>query len=63
MAEAIQGREVLAEQTYGGKLPPKDYKNPTAVVRKKVSPQKVAMIIGKVLVLLYCIMYAFCLIC
>ncbi|KAL1444442.1 hypothetical protein MTO96_029863 [Rhipicephalus appendiculatus] len=48
MAKAIWGREGLAEQSYGGKLAPKDYKNPTAVVRKQLSPEKVAVIIDTV---------------
>ncbi|KAH7935473.1 hypothetical protein HPB52_008407 [Rhipicephalus sanguineus] len=45
MAQAIWGREGLAERSYGGKLAPKDYKNPNAVVRKQLSPHKVALII------------------
>lgn len=49
MAQAIWGREGLAERSYGGKLAPKDYKNPTAVLRKQRSPQKVAVVIGKIL--------------
>ncbi|KAL3213347.1 hypothetical protein MRX96_035447 [Rhipicephalus microplus] len=48
MAQAIWGREGLAERSYGGKLAPKDYKNPTAVVRKQLSPDKVALIIDTV---------------
>ncbi|XP_049513339.1 uncharacterized protein LOC119466415 [Dermacentor silvarum] len=48
MAQAIWGREGLAERTYGGKLAPKNYRNPTAVVRKQLSPQKVALIIDTV---------------
>lgn len=54
MAQAIWGREGLAERSYGGKLAPKDYKNPTAVVRKQLSPDKVALIIGKGVVDLCC---------
>ncbi|KAH7961040.1 hypothetical protein HPB52_001225 [Rhipicephalus sanguineus] len=46
MAQAIWGREGLAERSYGGKLAPKDYKNPNAVVRKQLSPHKVALIIA-----------------
>lgn len=60
MAQAIWGREGLAERSYGGKLAPKDYKNPNAVVRKQLSPHKVALIIGKIvvnLIVLYIIMY------
>lgn len=63
MAQAIWGREGLAEHTYGGRLAPKDYRNPTNVVRKELRPQKVALIIGKIIVLAYCLMYAFCLFC
>ncbi|KAL1445850.1 hypothetical protein MTO96_044771 [Rhipicephalus appendiculatus] len=48
MAQAIWGREGLAERSYGGKLAPKDYKNPKAVVRKQLSPHKVALIIDTV---------------
>ncbi|KAH6920342.1 hypothetical protein HPB50_028671 [Hyalomma asiaticum] len=48
MAQAIWGREGLAERSYGGKLAPKDYKNPTAVLRKQLSPQKVAVVIDTV---------------
>ncbi|XP_049269198.1 uncharacterized protein LOC119385610 [Rhipicephalus sanguineus] len=48
MAQAIWGREGLAERSYGGKLAPKDYNNPTAVVRKQLSPEKVALIIDTV---------------
>ncbi|XP_037505867.1 uncharacterized protein LOC119382226 [Rhipicephalus sanguineus] len=45
MAQAICGREALANRTYGGKLAPKHYKNPDATVRKQMSPEKVALII------------------
>lgn len=48
MAQAIWGREGLAERSYGGKLAPKDYKNPNAVVRKQLSLHKVALIIDTV---------------
>ncbi|KAH7936280.1 hypothetical protein HPB52_021321 [Rhipicephalus sanguineus] len=46
MAQAIWGRKALAHRTYGGKLAPKDYKNPDATVRKQLSPEKVALIIS-----------------
>ncbi|KAH7955551.1 hypothetical protein HPB52_001247 [Rhipicephalus sanguineus] len=49
MAQAIWGCEGLAERSYEGKLAPKDYKNPNAVVRKQLSPQKVALIIGSII--------------
>lgn len=42
IAQAMWGREVLANRTYGGKLALKDYKNPDATVRKQVRPEKVS---------------------
>ncbi|XP_049515475.1 uncharacterized protein LOC119434529 [Dermacentor silvarum] len=48
MAQAIWGREVLSNRTYGGKLAPKDYKSPGATVRKQLSPEKVALIVDAV---------------
>lgn len=48
MAQAIWGREGLAERTYGGKLAPKDLKKDGAVARKQLSPEKVAAIIETV---------------
>uniref|UniRef100_A0A224YR70 Uncharacterized protein n=1 Tax=Rhipicephalus zambeziensis TaxID=60191 RepID=A0A224YR70_9ACAR len=47
MAQALWGREALADRTYGGKLAPKDRKNPDATVRKQMSPEKAALVIRK----------------
>ncbi|XP_040358849.1 uncharacterized protein LOC121047574 [Ixodes scapularis] len=48
MAQALWGRIGLAQRTFGGKLAPKDYHNPNAVVRKELSPQKVGLVIETV---------------
>ncbi|KAH8033158.1 hypothetical protein HPB51_008024 [Rhipicephalus microplus] len=44
-AQALWGREGLAECSYRSKLAPKDYKTPKAVVRRQLSPHKVALMI------------------
>lgn len=46
-AQAVWGRKGLAERTYGGKLAPKDQKKEGAAARKQLSPEKVAVVIGK----------------
>lgn len=46
MAVALWGRIGLAQRTYGGKVAPKDYKNPDCVARKELSPAKVGLVLG-----------------
>lgn len=47
ISQAIWGRQGLAERTYGGKLAPKDYYKSGATARKEMTPEKVALVIGK----------------
>uniref|UniRef100_A0A6B0VDF2 BEN domain-containing protein n=1 Tax=Ixodes ricinus TaxID=34613 RepID=A0A6B0VDF2_IXORI len=48
MAVALWGRIGLAQRTYGGKVAPKDYKNPDCVARKELSPAKVGLVLETV---------------
>ncbi|CAN7943014.1 unnamed protein product, partial [Ixodes pacificus] len=48
IAQALWGREGLADRTYGGKLAPKDYRKPDAILRKEMTPEKVALVIETV---------------
>ncbi|XP_040359515.1 uncharacterized protein LOC121047902 [Ixodes scapularis] len=48
IAQALWGRQGLADRTYGGKLAPKDYHKPDAILRKEMTPEKVALVIETV---------------
>lgn len=48
-AQALSGSERLSQRTYGGRLAPKDCRNPGAIARKKLSPEKVALVFGELL--------------
>ncbi|XP_040078661.1 BEN domain-containing protein 5 [Ixodes scapularis] len=43
-AQALWGSEKLSQRTYGGRLAPKDRRNPGAIARKELSPEKVALV-------------------
>ncbi|CAN7990541.1 unnamed protein product [Ixodes hexagonus] len=45
IAQALWGSELFAQRTYGGKVAPKDRKNPDAKPRKELSPDKVSLVI------------------
>lgn len=42
--QALWGSERLSQRTYGGRLAPKDRRNPDAIGRKEMSPEKVALV-------------------
>lgn len=47
LAQALWGSETLAERIVGGKVTPKDCRNPCSSARKELTPTKVGLLVGR----------------